>query len=467
MLNITINLVIGLIFFLLGLLVSRKTNLKISEIWHLQYLRKARVLFNKNELDEALNEYDKIKKNIEEEYWFKPIDYNNLLRINLKKRNVNDSIKYFSLLCDRGDNLIDYELKYEILIMCISNGYNTQAKEILLTGMSWDNARWLSLKAWIFSLNGDFEQAEREANKSINLATENDYSTYNKCANAFSKIGQNNVAHKLYKKCLLSEDHSTKMFAYINIGFICKEKQALEVSKKNLKNANRYEIIKHNYIKKGRDLLIEHNLWENEFEPVGVLDAIICETKDIEQNREFLHFSLKICPHSSLLYCRLAWSYYYDENYKMALEVAYKSLELNANEVESITVLTATLLKMNKYYKVIETIQNSWSLNINGDKGRFDMYIGEAYESIGNNSDAIKHYKIAIAKGFSHEHEYIHLYLKTIKLLTRLRKNDEAFSVCFEALAFFPHNKKLNNLLPKVTYTCGVTSPDLPPDFPG
>ena len=454
--SISIGLLIGFFFFVLGILFAKKTNFRIGELWYVHNIRKARKLYQKGCLEESLDEYNQLLTNLDEDIWFKESDFLNLAIIQKEKRNVHECIVYLNKIIDLKIE-IPVELKIDFTVLLLNNGYYSDAKKFILYGEDGNDSIWHSILAWIFAKNGDFEKAIKEAEIALTMSSDDDFHILNRCGIAFEEAGCLKRAHQYYKKCLASEDAEILMWALNNIGSICNSRKNECSRKKDFKNSKRYNRVSYKYYLKAFNILHKEKLWQKSIDPSLVLTNLISKTSNIEEKTDYIEKALEIAPYSVFLHHQIAWMYYDLEDYKNALKNSQKCYDLNPKDISAIEVLSASYLRNHKIEKSIEKAFEAWKIKQDIMSGYLEGYVAEAYEKSDKLSEALKYYKIAIAKGFNQEKNYVYFYKKAISLANRICDFKSSFSLCAEALIFLPDNEEIKKLLGKSLKESGTS----------
>ena len=237
--SVVIALVVNAIFFILGWFLGKKTKFQIRQLWHLSNIRKARALYKDGDIDKSLDEYSRIMKILNGDYWLKETDYFNLIEIHKIKRNMPECINYTNKIINRKSK-ISLELRGGLFSLLMVNGYSSEAIEILLYGETGSGSGWHSMLAWAFSKNNDCERAVKEAESALKISNKTAFDIFNNCGNAFRECGFIKKAHQCYKKGLASENPEDIILAYNNIGAICSDKQQESSRKHDFKNSKRF-----------------------------------------------------------------------------------------------------------------------------------------------------------------------------------------------------------------------------------
>lgn len=445
---------IGFIFFILGWISSRKTKFMVKKLFRTKDIYKARNLYKKGKKEKSLEAYETIRKDLDEDDWFDEIDFLNIATCYLVNRNIVECIKYCQKIMN-FKGIIPIDLRMKVAALCLNNQYFTFSKNILLHGEPGNNAMWHSTFAWALSANQDYNQALHEAEIALQIGAAEANSSINRCGLAFLNVGSTDKAHKCFKDSLLSKNPEIKMWAYNNIGSICTRKGNKCAISHNLKNKARYEKVSLSFYKKAYSILKENRLWETAIDPSTVLVNLISHTKNIDEKTDYIEFALEIAPYSPLLYARIASMYYDHEDYQNSLKNAEKAYTLNPTDTEILEILTASYLKNFKYNETISTAFEAWHVKSDLAHGNLEGFVAEAHEQLGNISESLKYYKIAIAKGFRKKENYFYFYEKAINLSYRIRDFNSAMSLCFDALTYFPENKGLQDYLGKIIIESG------------
>ena len=83
--------------------------------------------------------------------------------------------------------------------------------------------------------------------------------------------------------------------------------------------------------------------------------------------------------------------------------------------------------------------------------------MAQAYENLDKPSDALKYYKIAIAKGFNEKENYVYCYTRAINLSDWVYDFKASISLCLEAIAILPENENFRKLLGEFSKKSGET----------
>jgi len=465
--SVTIGLIIGFVFFLLGILFAKKTNFRIGELWYVHNIRKARKLYQNGFLEESLNEYNQILTNLNEDIWFKESDFLNLAIIQKENRNASECFVFLDKIIDLKAE-IPVELKIEFAVLFLNNGYYSEAKKVITYGEHGNDLRWHSILAWVFSKNKNFDRAIKEAEIAFKISSEDDFDSFIRCGIAFQEAGFLKRAHQCYKKCLASENAETLMWALNNIGSICDTRQNECSRNKDFKNSKRYNRVSYNFYLRAFNILDKEKLWQKSMDPSLVLTNLISKATNIEEKTDYIEKALEIAPYSVYLHRQIAWMYYDLEDYKNALKNSQKCYDLNPKDISAIEVLTASYLKNHKIEESIGKAFEAWKIKQDIMNGYLEGYVAEAYEKLDKLSESLKYYKIAIAKGFNQEKNYVYFYKKAINLANRISDFKSSISLCTEALIFLPDNDEIKKLLGislKASGTSEIYSFNPFPDF--
>ena len=315
--SIVIAIVANALFFILGWVLGKKTKFQTRQLLHFNNIRKARALYKDGDIDKSFDEYSRIIEILDGDYWLKETDFFNLIEIHKRKRNVPECINYTNKLINRKSK-ISLELRRDLSVLLLNNGYFSEAIKILLYGETGSDSVWHSMLAWAFSKNNDCVRAVKEAESALIKSDKNAFNTFIRCGIAFTECGFIKKAHHCYKKALTSEDPENIMWAYNNIGSICNDKWMEKSSKHDFKNSKRFYNASYNYYKKAFKLLIEEKLWKNSIDPSMILTNLISKTESIEEKTDYIEKALEIAPYSVYLHRQIAWMYYDLGDYKNA-----------------------------------------------------------------------------------------------------------------------------------------------------
>ncbi len=454
--SLVINLICNAGFFILGWYLGKKPKFWARELLYSHNLKKARTLYQYGDIEKSLEEYNRIKENINEDSWFNESDFFNLAIIHKEKRNIPECMYYLNKIINKKIT-VPLRKRLEFTVLLLNNAYHSEAKEILLHGEAGNDSLWHSALAWTLSKNNDFDQANKEAEIAFKMADIKDYRTFNRCGLAFDATGLNEKAHQCYKKCLSSKDPTDKMWAYNNIGSLSSKKARERAKQYDFKNKNRFDKVAYNYLKKAFNILKEKKLWEKSIDPSSVVSNLIAETDDIDDKTDYIEFALKFAPYSVRLHTQIAWMYYHIKDYKNALNNAKKCYEFNPRDIGGLSVLSASYLKNRQFNKTISIAFEAWNYKKDIKSGYLEGCVAEAYEKLENASDAIRYYKMAIAKGLYNEKNCQHIYIKAINLSNWLKDFKGSISLCLEALLYFPKNKRIKDLLGKSLMKSGCS----------
>ncbi len=455
-----LNLAIGVISFMLGWYISRKTGLRIKHLYHIKNLKKARKLYEIGNKEESLKVYKMIRDNIEEKIWFKDIDFLNLINIKLRERDFNECVRYCNLLYQAGKQ-IPWELKRSVVMLCNQNQAYRFSNDIMLLGKPEGGAEWHSLLGLVLAKNQQMEQAQKEIEKAMSMISPNDDLSLFNCAMTFQNLGAFGDAHRIYKKFTSNPKPNFDFLshAYSNIGYICYQKANFQSKNRNFRKQIRLRKLGTAFNRKALQIIDENNLYEG-FDLSSLIGNLLVETDDPDEQKYLVDLGLKSNSESPVLFNALSHYYRTIGNYKKALQFAKRSVKSNPENIKSLSNLAWAYYDNKSYEDTLETVRKAFKIDPDIEFGYFDAIAGAALSSLGKYSEGIKYLKIGIAKGFRKHVDYANCVKSTIHLLNKLGKYKESIPLCLEAVNVLPRDQELADLLTDTIKQTGGKLPE-------